>query len=90
MPLYPFHILHGKGLGLLGVEGCGKLSSAPAPAETSPPHSRAPGGGALAAGDTLFSLLPPPLTSWNCYAFCPQFCRSAGVSGRLSIQALHT
>ena len=51
---------------------------------TSPPHSRAPGGGASAVGDTLTPLLfPLPLTSWNHPTLYPQFPRSAGASGGL-------
>ena len=49
----------------------------------SPPHSRAPGGGGPAVGDTLIPLLPLPSTRQNCLASCPQFPRSAGASGGL-------
>ena len=52
--------------------------------EMSPSHSRAPGGGAPVAGDTLISLhLHLPLTAQNHCALCPQFARSARASGRL-------
>ena len=53
--------------------------------ETSPPHSRAPAGGAPVVVDTLIPLLhhlPLPSSSQNHHAMHSQFARSVGVTDR--------
>ena len=66
------HCIHsafcmGEGSGLPASKFTGSCPPLLCQPETSPPHSRAPGGGAPVARKTLIPLLLPlPLTSWNC------------------------